>query len=77
MTDKLLMAERVSLRGDIPPFSPGDTVKVHVKVKEGEKERIQIFQGLVISRRGGGARETSARRAFRTCRPFAPRRVRT
>ncbi len=58
MTDKLLVAERVSLRGDIPPFSPGDTVKVHVKVKEGEKERIQIFQGLVIARKGGGARET-------------------
>ena len=58
MTDKLLVAERVSLRGDIPPFSPGDTVKVHVKVKEGEKERIQIFHGLVIARKGGGSRET-------------------
>jgi large subunit ribosomal protein L19 len=58
MTDKLLVAERVSLRDGIPPFSPGDTVKVHVKVKEGEKERIQIFQGLVIARKGGGARET-------------------
>ena len=58
MTDKLLLAERASLRGDVPPFSPGDTVKVHVKVKEVEKERVQVFQGLVISRRGGGARET-------------------
>jgi len=58
MTDKLLAAERVSLRGDIPPFSPGDTVRVHVKVKEGEKERVQVFQGLVIARKGGGARET-------------------
>jgi large subunit ribosomal protein L19 len=58
MTDKLLLAERSSLRGDVPPFAPGDTVKVHVKVKEGEKERVQIFQGLVISRRGGGVRET-------------------
>ncbi len=58
MTDKLLMAERAGLRGDIPPFSPGDTVKVHVKVTEGEKERIQVFQGTVISRKGGGVRET-------------------
>ena len=55
MTDKLLLAERAGLREDVPPFAPGDTVKVHVKVKEGEKERIQIFQGLVISRRGGGS----------------------
>src|SRR6202158_234948 len=58
MTDKLLAAERAGLRGDVPTFSPGDTVKVHVKVKEGEKERIQVFQGLVISRKGGGVRET-------------------
>jgi large subunit ribosomal protein L19 len=58
MTDKLLMAEKVALRADVPPFSPGDTVKVHVKVKEGEKERIQVFQGLVIARKGGGVRET-------------------
>lgn len=58
MTDKLLAAERVTLRADIPPFSPGDTVRVHVKVKEGEKERVQVFQGLVIARKGGGARET-------------------
>src|SRR5712692_6108814 len=57
MTDKLLAAERAGLRGDVPPFSPGDTVKVHVKVKEGEKERIQVFQGLVISRKGGGTRQ--------------------
>jgi len=58
MTDKLLMAEKAALRPDVPPFSPGDTVKVHVKVTEGEKERIQVFQGLVIARKGGGARET-------------------
>ena len=57
MTDKMLAAERHALRGDVPPFSPGDTVKVHVKVKEGEKERIQVFQGLVISRKGGGTRQ--------------------
>jgi large subunit ribosomal protein L19 len=56
--DKLLLAERHGLRGDIPVFVPGDTVKVHVKVREGEKERIQVFQGLVIARKGGGVRET-------------------
>ncbi len=44
--------QKESMRLDIPGFSPGDTVKVHVKIKEGEKERIQVFQGVVISRRG-------------------------
>ncbi|HYO77083.1 MAG TPA: 50S ribosomal protein L19 [Thermoanaerobaculia bacterium] len=44
-------------RTDIPAFNPGDTIKVHVKVKEGDKERIQIFQGVVISRKGGGTRQ--------------------
>ena len=58
MSDKLLMAEKAGLRSDVPPFAPGDTVKVHVKVKEGEKERVQVFQGLVIARKGGGVRET-------------------
>jgi large subunit ribosomal protein L19 len=46
------------LRDDIPDFRPGDTVKVHVRVVEGNRERIQIFQGVVISRKGGGVRET-------------------
>jgi large subunit ribosomal protein L19 len=45
--------EREMMRLDIPDFSPGDTVKVHVKIKEGEKERIQVFQGVVISKRKG------------------------
>lgn len=45
--------EREMIRLDLPDFSPGDTVKVHVKIKEGEKERIQVFQGVVISKRGG------------------------
>jgi large subunit ribosomal protein L19 len=58
MTDILREAEKGSLRSDRPPFSPGDSVRVHVKVKEGEKERIQIFAGVVIARRGGGSRET-------------------
>ena len=46
------------MRNDIPEFRPGDTVKVHVKIKEGDKERIQIFEGLVIGRQGGGISET-------------------
>jgi large subunit ribosomal protein L19 len=50
--------ERPALRKDVPSFAPGDSVRVHVKVREGEKERIQVFAGVVIARRGGGARET-------------------
>ncbi|SEN14162.1 50S ribosomal protein L19 [Lihuaxuella thermophila] len=46
------------LRQDIPQFRAGDTVRVHVKVKEGQRERIQIFEGVVIQRRGGGVSET-------------------
>jgi large subunit ribosomal protein L19 len=45
-------------RKDLPPFRVGDTVRVHVKVREGEKERIQVFEGVVIRRRGAGASET-------------------
>ena len=41
-------------RRDLPPFKAGDTVRVHVKIREGDKERIQVFEGVVISRRGGG-----------------------
>jgi large subunit ribosomal protein L19 len=48
--------ERENIRMDLPNFIPGDTVKVHVKIKEGEKERIQAFQGVVISKRKGGAK---------------------
>jgi large subunit ribosomal protein L19 len=47
-----------SLRSDIPEFRPGDTLKVHVRVIEGNKSRVQIFQGIVIRRSGGGVRET-------------------
>lgn len=50
--------EQTQLREDIPSFSPGDRVKVHVKIKEGDKERIQIFEGDVIRYRKGGARST-------------------
>ena len=50
--------EQEQLRDDIPAFRPGDTVKVHVKVVEGNRERIQIFEGVVIGRQNGGVRET-------------------
>jgi large subunit ribosomal protein L19 len=47
-----------SLRTDVPDFRPGDTLKVHVRVVEGNRERVQVFQGAVIRRQGGGVRET-------------------
>ncbi len=50
--------DAASLRSDVPEFRPGDTVKVHVRVKEGNRSRIQVFQGVVIRRQGGGLRET-------------------
>jgi large subunit ribosomal protein L19 len=52
------LVDRAFLRDDIPSFRPGDTVKVHVRVVEGTRERIQVFQGAVIRRQGAGARET-------------------
>ena len=50
--------EQEQLRTDIPAFAPGDTVRVHVKVVEGTRERIQMFEGVVIARQGTGVRET-------------------
>ena len=50
--------EQAQIRSDIPAFRPGDTLKVHVRVTEGNRSRIQVFQGIVIRRQGGGARET-------------------
>jgi large subunit ribosomal protein L19 len=50
--------EQAQIRSDIPDFRPGDTLKVHVKVTEGNRSRIQVFQGVVIRRQGGGVRET-------------------
>jgi large subunit ribosomal protein L19 len=52
------LVDRSSLRDDIPAFGPGDTVKVHVRVVEGTRERVQVFQGVVIRRQGDGVRET-------------------
>jgi large subunit ribosomal protein L19 len=57
MPEIMKLVESRESRTDIPNFEPGDTIKVHVKVKEGDKERIQVFQGLVISRKGGGTRQ--------------------
>ena len=55
---KIEQLEKENIRLDLPRFNAGDTVKVHVKIKEGEKERIQAFQGVVISKRGGSSHET-------------------
>ena len=52
------LVDRSSLRDDVPAFGPGDNVKVHVRVVEGTRERIQVFQGNVIRRQGSGVRET-------------------
>ncbi|HWP34273.1 MAG TPA: 50S ribosomal protein L19, partial [Thermodesulfobacteriota bacterium] len=50
--------EKGRMRQDLPPFRVGDTVRVHVKVREGDKERVQVFEGVVIRKRGGGLRAT-------------------
>src|SRR6201987_691068 len=52
------VVEKQQLRTDIPEFRPGDTVKVHVKIKEGDKERVQVFEGICIAQKHGGARAT-------------------
>ena len=56
--NELQRVENAYKKSEIPEFRPGDTVSVHVRVVEGDKERIQIFQGVVIGRRGGGTRES-------------------
>jgi large subunit ribosomal protein L19 len=56
--NKTDVIEQSFLRSDIPDFRPGDTVKVHVRVVEGNRERVQVFQGVVIRRQNGGLRET-------------------
>ncbi|MGD2124289.1 MAG: 50S ribosomal protein L19 [Gemmatimonadota bacterium] len=58
MSDLLRELEQEQLRQDIPEFAPGDTVRVLYRVREGEKERIQAFEGVCIGRRGGGVNET-------------------
>jgi large subunit ribosomal protein L19 len=56
--NKLDSVEKTQLKENIPAFQAGDTVKVHVRIKEGNKERLQVFEGIVIARKHGGARET-------------------
>ncbi|MCS7236209.1 MAG: 50S ribosomal protein L19 [Armatimonadota bacterium] len=56
--DKIALVEQEQLRRDLPEFGPGDTVRVHFKVVEGGRERVQAFEGVVVARRGGGLRET-------------------
>lgn len=55
---RIAQIEKGYLRDDLPQFTPGDTLRVHYRIKEGDKERIQVFQGTVIGRRGGGTGET-------------------
>lgn len=50
--------EKEQMRQDIPPFKAGDTVKVYARIREGDKERVQVFEGVVIARKNGGPRET-------------------
>ena len=52
------MIEEHQLRNDLPDFKPGDTLRVHVRIREGEKERIQVFEGVCIAQKHGGIRET-------------------
>ena len=56
--EKIQQIEKEQMRLDHPDFGPGDNVKVHVKIREGEKERIQVFQGVVISKRKGNTKAT-------------------
>ncbi len=52
------VVDRARLRDDVPDFTPGDSLRVHVRVVEGNRERLQVFEGVVIRRKGSGARET-------------------
>lgn len=56
--DLIQAIEREQMRGDVPGFGPGDTVRVHLRVREGNRERVQVFEGIVIARDGGGLTET-------------------
>ena len=58
MPDLVREFEKEQMKKDIPEFSPGDEVKVHLRIPEAEKERIQIYEGTVIARKSGGVRET-------------------
>jgi large subunit ribosomal protein L19 len=55
LLDRVALVEKTTMRSDLPDYSAGDTVKVHVKIKEGEKERVQIFEGIVIAKSNRGS----------------------
>ncbi len=55
--DRLAVVDQEHLKREVPSFAPGDTVRIHLKVTEGGRERIQAFEGVVIARKGGGVRE--------------------
>ncbi|MCL8207802.1 MAG: 50S ribosomal protein L19 [Actinomycetia bacterium] len=56
--DLIRLLEQEQLRSDLPDFRPGDTVRVHVRIREGNRERVQPFEGVVIARKSGGVNET-------------------
>ena len=58
MNELIKAIEAAQVKSDVPNFGPGDTVRVHVRIEEGKRERIQVCEGLVIKRQGGGIRET-------------------
>ena len=58
MNELIKSLEQEQLKNEVPAFGPGDTVRVHVKIVEGKRERVQVFEGFVMKRQGGGARET-------------------
>lgn len=58
MNELIKSLEQEQLRNEVPNFGPGDTVRVHVKIVEGKRERVQVFEGVVMKRQGGGVRET-------------------
>ena len=58
MNELIKSLEQEQLKNEVPAFGPGGTVRVHVKIVEGKRERVQVFEGVVMKRQGGGARET-------------------
>ena len=69
MNDIIKNIEAAQLKNEVPEFNVGDTVRVHGKIKEGNRERIQVFEGIVLKRQGGGNRETfTVRKIFQRYR---------
>ncbi len=70
MNEIIKNIEAAQLKAEVPAFNTGDTVRVHALIKEGNRERVQIFEGTVMKRQGGGARETFTVRKFSSYRVF-------